>query len=148
MKARHKLSFIFAVLIAIALGSYGQNDHGQPAIKYSMPLQRLQLKLTTSFVYFHLRRRLDLDSAAIIVSEGEHLPYSLYYDEDYTEGTDNAIKELLAKGSGYLFKSGAHKGDLDLAFAFFSSARSLADKSGDVYWQNAALSLLGRYYLQ
>ena len=67
-----------------------------------------------------MRGRLDMDSAAILVSEGEHLPYSLYYNEDYAKGPDNNIKRLLASGSYCLFKSGSYKNDLDSALALFS----------------------------
>ncbi|HVU99665.1 MAG TPA: hypothetical protein VHE34_30800 [Puia sp.] len=62
----------FVVHIAAVVPSFGQDD----------PRQRLQLKLTTSFLFFSMQGQLDMDSAAIMVSEAEHLPYSLYYDED------------------------------------------------------------------
>ena len=107
-----------------------------------------QFKLTTSFVFFSMQGQLDMDSAAILVSEGEKLPYSLYYDEDYGTGANNHIKDLLKKGSHYLFRSGAVKQDLDSALPFLLSAKSEADKLGNSYWQNAALATLGRYYLQ
>ncbi len=102
----------------------------------------------TSFVYFSMQGQLDQDSAAIMVSEGEHLPYSLYFDEDYEKGPDNHIKELLKKGCYYLFKSGSNKNDLDSALPLLLTAKLEADKSKDIYFQNAALAALGRYYLQ
>jgi two-component sensor histidine kinase len=95
-----------------------------------------------------MQGQLDMDSAAIMVSEGEHLPYSLYFDEDYVNGPDNKIKELLKAGSHYLFRSGMYKNDLDSALPLLLSAKSEADRSKDIYFQNAALAALGRYYLQ
>jgi two-component sensor histidine kinase len=95
-----------------------------------------------------MQGQLDMDSSAIMVSEGERLPYSLYYDEDYVNGPDNKIKELLKKGSYYLFKSGSNKNDLDNALPHLLSAKLEADKTNDIYFQNAALAALGRYYLQ
>jgi hypothetical protein len=92
--------------------------------------------------------RLEMDSAAIVVSEGENLPYSLYYDEDYASGPDSHIKELLRQGSHYLFKAGALPQDLDSAFTYFSAAKKEAESAKDIYFQHAALALLGRYYLQ
>jgi len=95
-----------------------------------------------------MQGQLDLDSAAIMVSQGEHLPYSLYYDEDYVNGRGSNIKELLKKGSYHLFKAGSYKNDLDTALHFLLSAKLEADKSNDIYFQNACLAALGRYYLQ
>ena len=89
-----------------------------------------------------------MDSAAILVSEGEHLPYSLYYDEDYCKGPDGRIKTLLEKGSYHLFKAGSERSDLDSALPLFLSARQEAAKNKDIYFQNAAFAALGRYYLQ
>lgn len=134
--------------LTITMHSFGQSDPAQPSFGYSIAKQRLQLKLTTSFVFFSLQGQLDMDSSAIMVSEAEHLPYSLYYDEDYRNGPDNHIKELLKKGSYYLFKSGSSRIDLDSAFPFLLSAKQEADKRKDIYFQNAALAALGRYYLQ
>jgi two-component sensor histidine kinase len=90
----------------------------------------------------------DMDSAAILVSEGERLPYSLYYDEDFTDAPANDIKDLLKKGSHFLFKAGSDKADLDAALPFFLAAKREADKTGDIYYRNAALAALGRFYLQ
>ena len=126
----------------------GQSGRSQPSFGYSVAKQRLQFKLTTSFAYFSMQGQLDMDSAAILVSQGEHLPYTLYFDEDYVNGPDNNIKALLKKGSYYLFKSGSYKKDLDSALPFLLSAKQEADKSKDVYFQHAALATLGRYYLQ
>lgn len=143
---------LILLIIACALPAtkhaYGQASAGKPSFGYSILKQRLQLKFTTSYVYFCLRGRVDMDSVAIMVSEGEHLPHSLYYDKDYADGPDNHIKDLLKKGSAHLFNAGGDKKDLDAALPFFLSAKSEADKSGQVYWKNAALTLLGKYYLQ
>jgi len=108
----------------------------------------LHLQLTTSFVYFSTNRQLDLDSMAILASQGEHLPYSLYYDQDYCGGAEGAIKDLLRKGCHYLFRSGTLKNDLDSAAALLMTAQREADKTGDLYWRHAVLAILGRYYLQ
>ncbi|HEU5165357.1 MAG TPA: sensor histidine kinase [Chitinophagaceae bacterium] len=149
-----KSGYLFLILLfiscnlAVVTYSFGQPDQTQTSFGYSVAKQRLQLKLTTSFVYFNMQGQLDMDSSAIMVSEGEHLPYSLYYDEDYVNGTDNNVKELLKKGSYYLFKSGSNKNDLDAALHFLLSAKLEADKTKDTYFQNAALAALGRYYLQ
>ena len=140
--------FVIAGDLTIPVHAFGQPDQSQPYFGYSVAKQRLQLKLITSFVYFSMQGQLDMDSSAIMVSEGEHLPYSLYYDEDYVNGSDNNIKELLKKGSYHLFKSGSHKNDLDSALHFLLSAKLEADKTKDIYFQNAALAGLGRYYLQ
>jgi len=140
--------FVIAGNLAVVGNSFAQSNQYQPSFGYSIAEQRLQLKLITSFVYFSMQGQLDMDSSAILVSEGERLPYSLYYDEDYVNGPDNHIKELLKKGSYYLFKSGSHKSDLDSALYFFLSAKSEADKTNNIYFQNAALAALGRYYLQ
>ena len=150
MKSRYLLLILFFIAgnFRGIIHSFGQSDQSQSSFGYSIAKQRLQLKLTTSFVYFSMQGQLDMDSAAIMVSEGEHLPYSLYYDEDYATGADNRIKSLLKKGSHYLFKSGAARHDMDTALPFFLSAKSEADKTGNPYWQNAVLASLGRYYLQ
>jgi len=95
-----------------------------------------------------MQGQLDMDSSAIMVSQGENLPYSLYYDEDYIDGPDNHIKELLKKGNDYLFKSGSYKNDLDSAFPILLSAKIEADKIKNIYFQHASLAALGRYYLQ
>lgn len=146
-----KSRYLFLILFFIAanlIHAVGQNGQPQPSFGYSVAKQRLQQKLITSFVYFVMQGQLDMDSAAIMVSEGEHLPYSLYFDEDYVKGPDNSIKELLKKGSYYLFKSGSYKNDLDSALSLLLSAKQEADKSKDIYFQHAALAVLGRYYLQ
>lgn len=140
--------FFIAAGLTVAIRSLGQSDRSQPSFGYSVAKQRLQLKLTTSFVYFSMQGQLDMDSAAIMVSEGEHLPYSLYFDEDYVNGPDNRIKELLKAGSHYLFRSGAYKNDLDSALSLLLSAKQEAERIKDIYFQHAALAALGRYYLQ
>ena len=116
--------FFIADSFLMVSHSFGQPDQSQPSFGYSVAKQRLQLKLITSFVYFSMQGRLDIDSAAIMVSEGEHLPYSLYYDEDYANGPDNNINELLKRGSYYLFKSGSYKNDLDSALALFAFSQT------------------------
>ena len=145
-------NFLFLFLIVASCTgvthSFGQADQYQPSFGYPVARQRLQLKLTTSFIFFSMQGQLNMDSAAIMASEGEHLPYALYYDEDYVNGPDNKIKELLKKGSQFLFKSGSDKNDLDNALPFLFSAKKEADNAKDVYYQNAALAALGRYYLQ
>ena len=145
MKLRYLLllSFIAGSLVTW-VPSLGQAD----SFGYSVAKQRLQLKLTNAFVYFSLQGKLDMDSVAIMVSEGEHVPYHLYYDEDFTKGDDNNIKNLLEKGCQYLFKSGADQHDLDLALPYLLSAKSEADKIGNPYWQHASFTTLGKYYLQ
>lgn len=150
MKSRYLYFFLFFIVgnLTIVKHSFGQPEQSQPSFGYSVAEQRLQLKLTTSFVFFGMQGYLDMDSAAIMVSEGEHLPYSLHYDEDYVSGPDNNIKALLKKGSYYLFKSGAYKNDLDNALPFLLSAKLEADSAKDIYFQNASLAALGRYYLQ
>ncbi|SIN91408.1 histidine kinase dimerization/phosphoacceptor domain -containing protein [Chitinophaga niabensis] len=146
MKAVHLLLSLCFLFCSHPI--FGQTNAGRSSFGYSIPKQRLQFELTTSFVYFVMLRRLDMDSAAILVSEGEHLPHSLYYDRDFIDGPDNQIKSLLRQGSYYLFKAGADKKDLDAALPFFLSAKAEADKTRDVYWRNAALTLLAKYYLQ
>ena len=140
--------FFITSNLTVLIDSFGQEDQSHPSFGYSVAKQRLQLKLTTSFVYFSMQGQLDMDSSAIMVSEGEHLPYSLYYDQDYLKGPDNNIKQLLKKGSYHLFKSGSHKNDLDSALRFLLSAKLEAEKTKDIYFLNAALAGLGRYYLQ
>jgi len=87
MRSRYLLLLILfsAISLAVKTPSFGQ----QPSFGYSIAKQRLQQKLTTSFLYFGMQGQLDMDSAAILVSEGERLPYSLYYDEDFFKGPDN-----------------------------------------------------------
>ena len=150
IKPGYVLSILFFIAghLAIVINSFAQQDQIHTSFGYSVAKQRLQLKMTTSFVYFSMQGQLDMDSAAIMVSEGEHLPYSLYYDEDYSKASDNHIKDLLKRGSDYLFKSGAEKNDLDSALPIFLAAKQDADKRKDLYSQNAALAALGRYYLQ
>ena len=150
MKPRHLFLILFfiAATLAVSVHSSGQSNHSQSDFGYSVAEKRLQLKLISSFVYFSMQGQLDMDSSAIMVSEGEHLPYSLYFDEDYVNGADNPIKELLKKGSYYLFKSGSYKNDLDSALPLLLSAKLKADKIKDIYFRNAALAALGRYYLQ
>jgi len=149
-----KSGYLFLILffiscnLAVATHSFGQPEQSQTSFGYPIAKQRLQLKLTTSFLYFSMQGQLDMDSSAIMVSEGEHLPYSLYYDEDYVKGPDNRTKELLKTGSQYLFKSGSNKDDLANALSFLLSAKLEADKAKDIYFQHAALAVLGRYYLQ
>lgn len=142
------LVFLSLCFIVCSLSVFGQTKAGKSPFGYSVPTQRLQLKLTTSYVFFCLKGRVNMDSVAIMVSDGEYLPHALYYDRDYIDGPDNYIKSLLQQGSYHLFKAGSYKKDLDAALPFFLSAKAEADKSRDVYWQNAALTLLGKYYLQ
>ena len=137
------LLFIAANL-AIETLSFGQPS----SFGYSIAKQRLQQKLTTSFLFFSMQGQLDMDSAAIMVSEGEQLPYSLYYDEDFFRGPDNGIKKALIQGCHYLFRSGTRPADLDSALPFLLSARREAETANDVYFRHAALAVLGRYYLQ
>lgn len=139
-------SKLFVALFIIA----GKLAMAQPpsSFGYSVAEQRLQFKLITSFVFFSMMGQLDNDSAAMLVSEGEYLPFSLYYDEDYAKGPDNRIKELLKQGSYYLFKSGADKKDLGKALSLLLSAKQEAEKANDKYFRYAALAALGRYYLQ
>ena len=150
MKARYPFLILFFIAghFTVVKHSFCQAHRGQHPFGYSVAMQRLQLKLTTSFVFFSMQGQLDMDSAAILVSEGEHLPYSFYYDEDYAKGQDNNIKELLKKGSYYLFKSGSVRNDLDNALPFLNAAKLEAKKANDIYYQNAALAALGKFYLQ
>lgn len=150
MKSRYTFRALFLMVCYLIpmMPSFGQSGQPGPSFGYSVAEQRLQLKLTTSFVFFSLQAQLDMDSAAILASEGEHLPYSLYYDEDYNNGKDNNIKKLLKNGSFHLFKSGSAKSDLDNALPSLFSAKSEAERANDIYFQNAALAALGRYYLQ
>ncbi|HEY4288529.1 MAG TPA: sensor histidine kinase [Puia sp.] len=150
MKPKHLLLIPFLIVgnLTAAIRAFGQTDRSRPSSAYSAAMQRLQLNLTTSFVYFCMQGQLEMDSTAIMVSEGEHLPYSLYYDEDYSNGPDNNIKKLLKKGSYFLFRSGSDKKDLDSALPLLLTARLEAEKSKSLYFQNAALAALGRYYLQ
>ncbi len=148
MKPGHLFLILFiAGNFTTGIHSFGQSDQS-PSFGYSVAKQRLQLKLVTSFVYFSMQGQLDMDSAAIMASEGEHLPYSLYYDEDYVNGPGNYTKELLKKGSYYLFKSGSYKSDLDSALLYLTLAKLEAGKTNNIYFQHAALAALGRYYLQ
>src|SRR5262245_44813728 len=142
---RVNLYLIFLLIVtnvAVVRHSFGQSDKSQPSFGYSQAKQRLQLKLTTSFVYFNMQGQLDMDSATIMVSDAEHLSHSLYYDEDYANGPDNNIRKLLSRGNYYLFKSGSSKNDLDSALYFLLSAKMEADKKKDIYFQNAALAAL------
>jgi len=149
MKLRHLfIPLLIAINLTAAIPSYCQTNSPLPNFGYSIAKQRLQFKLTTSFLFFSMQGKLDMDSAAILVSEGEALPFALYYDEDFSNGAENNIKRLLRKGSEYLFRSGTEKPDLDAALPALIAAKSEADKSGKPYWQNAALAVLGRYYLQ
>lgn len=150
MKSRYLLVVLFFIVgnLTVIIHSFGQPHQSQSSFGYSIAKQRLQLKLITSYVYFSMQGQLDMDSAAIMVSEGENLPYSLYYDEDYVNGPDNNIKELLKKGSYYLFKSGSYKRDLDSALPLLLSSKLEAEKAKNIYFQNAALAALGRYYFQ
>jgi len=146
--------YLYALLLFVTGGlifvqhSLGQTNEEQPSFNYPVALQRLQLKLISSYVYFCLQGQIDADSAALLVSEGENLPYSLYYDEDYREGADNEIKESLKQGNYYLFKAGSSKKDLDRALTYLLSAKLEAEKTGDIYWRNAALGALGKFYQQ
>ena len=142
------LVFLSLCFFVCTLSVFGQTPADKPSFGYSVPMQRLQLELTTSYVYFCLKGRVDMDSVAIMVSEGEHLPHSLYYNRDYIDGPENHIKILLDQGSYHLFRAGSDKKDLDAALPYFLSAKAEADKTRDVYWKNAALTLLGKYYLQ
>ena len=148
MRSRYLFLFFFLAWLLSTKLSFGQINDDQLSFGYSVPLQRLQLKLISSYVYFCLQGQIDADSAALLVSEGENLPYSLYYDEDYREGVENEIKELLKQGSYYLFKAGSSKKDLDRALTYLLSAKSEAEKTGDIYWRNAALGALGKFYRQ
>lgn len=144
-----KSGYLILSLLLVCASSATKYTYSQTrTFGYSVPMQRLQLKLTTSYVYFCLKGRVDMDSVAILVSEGEHLRHSLYYDKDYIDGPDDQIKELLKKGSYYLFRAGSHQHDLNIALPFLLSARSAAYEAGDIYWQHASLSALGKYYLQ
>jgi two-component system, sensor histidine kinase PdtaS len=149
MPEKMKSRFLVLTFFIVArIHAFGQTDQFPSPFGYSVAEQRLQLKLITSFVFFSMQGQLDMDSAAILVSEGEYLPYSLYYDEDYANRPANRIKELLEKGSYYLFKSGSNKIDLDNALPYLLSAKQEAEKTKDIYFQQAALAALGRYYLQ
>src|ERR1700754_3003934 len=99
------------------------------AQQYTVDKQRLQFKLISSFVFFSMQGQLDMDSAAILVSEGEYLPYTLHYDEDYAKGPDNNIKKSLKKRSEYLFKAGYQQCDLDNARITLVSAKEEAEKA-------------------
>src|SRR5688572_25774345 len=143
MRSRYLFLFFFLAELLLTRLSFAQTSDDQPSFGYSVPLQRLQLKLISSYVYFSFQGHLDMDSSAIMASEGERLPYSLYYDQDFRDGADNHIKTLLEKGSHSLFKSGTSKSDLDSALTFLIVANSEADKMGDTYWQNASLAALG-----
>ncbi len=131
------------ILLHLSVSGQTPNPFG-----YSVPLQRLQLKLVSSSVFYTLQGQLDLDSVTILASEGEQLPYALYYNEDFTDGEPNHIKILLGQGSRYLFRSGAKAEDLDTALPFLLAAEQEADRSNKIYWQNAACALKGKYYIQ
>lgn len=150
MKPAHlsRIALLVALCHTNITDLFAQPTPPPASFEYPTALQRLQFKFTTSFFYFIMEGRLEMDSAAIVVSEGENLPYSLYYDEDYASGPDSHIKELLRQGSHYLFKAGALPQDLDSAFTYFSAAKKEAESAKDIYFQHAALALLGRYYLQ
>src|SRR5690349_17224646 len=99
MKSRCLFFILVFIASSFAAGTFSFAQPRQSTFGYSISKQRLQFKLTTSFVFFSMQGILDMDSCAILVSEGEHLPYSLYYDEDFANGADNKIKKLLQQGS-------------------------------------------------
>jgi two-component system, sensor histidine kinase PdtaS len=115
---------------------------------YNLALQRLQFMLTTDAIQGQLQGQVDIDSTAHLVSEGEHLPFELFYNEAFDDGADGEIKDLLKNGAFWLFKTGSIKSDLDKSFAFLTKAKTIADKQNDLYYQLASLTLLGKYYLQ
>jgi two-component system, sensor histidine kinase PdtaS len=143
-----KLAIFITGSLLTVIPTVGQPDQSRPPFDYSIPLQRLQLKLTTSFLYFGMQGQLDMDSAAILVSEGEHLPYSLFFDEDYAGGPDNPIKEALKKGCHFLFRSGADRKDLDSSLPYLVLAKQEAIRTNNLYYRQAALAAIGKYCQQ
>jgi hypothetical protein len=73
-------------------------------------------------------RTTDIDSTAHLVSEGEHLPFQLFYYEAFDDGVDGEIKDLLINGVFWLFKTGSVKSDLNKSFAYLLKAKPIVDK--------------------
>src|SRR5450432_4921683 len=73
-----KLVFIFAVLSAVPGASIAQKFP-----PYSPSMQRLQLKIVSSYAHGIYDGVIDEDSAIVLASESEHLSPSLFYDEVY-----------------------------------------------------------------
>jgi two-component system, sensor histidine kinase PdtaS len=140
------ISFILAVNIFHAC--YCQQASEKNKFGYTLPLQRLHLKLVGTYLYFMMQGQLDSDSAAILASEGQDIPYELYYNEDYAAGSEGKIKSLLNYASQMIYKAGNKEEDLTLAFSYLQQAQTLITPTSDPYWKHAFHSIFGKYYFQ
>jgi two-component sensor histidine kinase len=163
------LVFLFAVLFAVPGVSTAQKFRS-----YSLPMQRLQLKIVSSYAHGIYQGVIDEDSAIVLASESEHLSPSLFYDEVYNadgsflpgqslidrndiraafdlanhlNGTDK-IKLELQLGSYYMYKPGNGKADMDNSLFFLKAADSDSRRDPSGKWQDMTNTMLGEYYFK
>src|SRR5450432_167995 len=164
-----KLVFIFAVLSAVPGASIAQKFP-----PYSLSMQRLQLKIVSSYAHGIYEGVIDEDSAIVLAGESEHLSPSLFYDEVYNvdgislpgqslidrndiqaainlanhlNGVDK-IKLQLQLGSYYMYKPGNKKTDMDSSLVFLKAADAGSHSDLKSKWQNITNTMLGEYYFK
>ncbi|HMH24063.1 MAG TPA: sensor histidine kinase [Puia sp.] len=137
-------------------------------------MQRLQLKIVSSFAHGIYQGVIDEDSAVVLASESEHLRPSLFYDEVYNAdgGTlpgqslidrndiraaigfgdhlngDEKIKWQLQLGSYFMYKPGNSKSDMDSSLLFLKGADAGSHRVPSGKWQNMTNTMLGEYYFK
>jgi two-component sensor histidine kinase/TPR repeat protein len=162
------------ILLLIVSGSKPQSSSAQKFSAYSIPMQRLQLKIVGSYAHGVYQGAIDEDSAIVLASESEHLSRSLYYDEVYNpEGGSISGKTLIDKndiqaaiqllnhlngadkillqlqlGAYYLYKPGEAKSDMDSSLAFLQAASAGSNSGSFDQLQNDTRTILGMYYFK
>jgi two-component system, sensor histidine kinase PdtaS len=164
-----RLVFLLAILSVMPKPSTAQTFP-----PYSLPLQRLQLKIISSYAHGVYAGVIDEDSAIALAGESEHLSPSLFYDEVYNPSGsylpgkslidrndiqaaidlanqltgDDKIKLQLQLGAYYMYKPGNSKTDMESSLLFLKAADagSHGDPSGA--WQDPTNTMLGEYYFK
>jgi two-component system, sensor histidine kinase PdtaS len=162
------------ILFIIVLCALSPVIVGQTRQPYSLAMQRLQLKIVSSYAHGVYEGVIDEDSAVVLASESENLSPSLFYDEVYNQdggllpgqalidkhdlhsaidmvkqldGRDK-IKLQLQLGAYYMYKPGNTKTDMDSSLFFLNAASVEAANDPSAELQNMTNTMLGEYYFK
>jgi two-component system, sensor histidine kinase PdtaS len=165
----YKLIFFLAAVSAMPRGLVAQKK-----TPYSVPMQRLQLKIVGSYAHGIYQGVIDEDSAIVLAGESEHLSPSLNYDEVYNPdgislpgqtlidkndipaaihlldrlGGMDKIRLQLQLGAYYMHKPGESKSAMDSSFYFLKAANAGSESASSDQWKNSSHTMLGIYYFK
>jgi hypothetical protein len=93
-----KVFFLAGILCGMTFAGSSQSPANQPQKKYDLRMQRLRLKIVSSFLWGIYQGQVSIDSAAALAAEVEEMDYSLFYDETYNDGSPLPGAGLIRSG--------------------------------------------------